>query len=1272
VSSRSRSHHLRYHLTVAKLGEAVVEVRADAGNFRVDLDKQVTEGLKGVTGQLDKLEKDSRSSFTKVTDSLTKTGKSMTEFGKSWSLKVTAPIVGLGTAAVLTAGNFEAAMNKVRAVTGATDEGFKALSDQAKMLGSTTKFSASEAADAMGFLGMAGFKTEQIIGAMPSTLQLAAAANMGLAQAADITSNVMSGFGMTVDELGGANDALVKTLTRTNTDLSQLGQAFKFVGPVAKGAGVSFNETAAAIGLLGNAGIQASMAGTSLRGAITALINPTSKTRDIMESLGITALDSSGNLLPLNEIIEQLETSGASTADMMGLFGQRAGPAMMALVEQGSTALRDLTKELDESGGTAERIAAIQMEGFNGKMTEMKSAIEGLLIAVGESGLLDFMTAFVGKIVSLIQGLTQTNPAVMTLITVLAGLLAIVGPIVLGLGMMLTALSAVIVKIKAAEVALKKFFVTMSTGNAVVLALTAAVTVAVMVFGNWNAKKKEAAERAQTFADAIKQERDGMEGATAELIANSLATERNQKALTALGLSAGDIAKVVAGESVPAYAALRAEYDALTPKGQSVDVTTRKLQERFGDNAVAVRNLFREVDQLSTSYTAGTKIADLHASTLGDVEKALTKTDEATEALKAQHIQFREGMRNAAKQTDANRFSTEAYQEALKEADDALRSLINTTLESFNSDLAYRNQVERTTKAVEDYTKELANSELTQRELEQATRDVEGEILRQAAAAVESANKFAEMSGSSLTAQQAQRILIDELNAVRQTLAPGSQLRRNIDDYITVLESQVPEEVSTDFTVDSSPAMRELEKAKRLANEEAVRIGLEINAGIVAGLAQNQNLVYAAAGMVDTVVATAKSRAGISSPSRLFADEVGAPIAEGVADGITSMAFQVKDAMVAIVDDLTVVGLNGLDDFNASLQDVLKTAQDAYKEVWDTIKGRRSQEQATARVTDAEESLADANRRVTDATDAVSEAQAELTRIQLDGSSTSKQIADAQRNLDRAQRDLTKATNDVERSTKSLQDANFALLQMSEHLLEQGPESIKNFENIAKAAGLETDEIAKLVARYNDLAASRTAAAEAARKAAEVDKEIANVSKVSATDAANEAVRQAVADRDRLIREGKNPGAAENRAAQAAINAAQVFAQASGATAGSKAYAQKQLDALRFITASTPWLGGPLKGVMEALSRQIGLANGAIVNGARLSVIGEAGPEAVIPLGRPRRAMQLMEQSGLADMVRNGSGALVNIQSATFATPSDADLVAQKVNSAYRARVLMS
>ena len=184
-------------------------------------------------------------------------------------------VVGFGAQIAITAGNFEAGMNRVEAVSGATGEQFAALEQQAKDLGATTQFSASEAADAMGFLAQAGFEADEILGAMPGTLNLAAAANVDLATSADIASNVLSGYGLEVSELGHANDVLVATMTKTNTDLLQLGEAMKYAGPVASAAGVSFEGAAAAIGLMGNAGIQGSMAGTSLRGAISRILSPT-------------------------------------------------------------------------------------------------------------------------------------------------------------------------------------------------------------------------------------------------------------------------------------------------------------------------------------------------------------------------------------------------------------------------------------------------------------------------------------------------------------------------------------------------------------------------------------------------------------------------------------------------------------------------------------------------------------------------------------------------------------------------------------------------------------------------------------------------------------------------------------------------------------------------------------------------------------------------------------------------------------------------------------
>jgi TP901 family phage tail tape measure protein len=166
-------------------------------------------------------------------------------------------------------------------------------------------------------------------------LQLAAAGNMDLATTADIASNVLSGYGMEVGELGRVNDVLAVTFSNTNTNIAQAGEAMKYVAPVAAAAGMEFEEAAAAVGLLGNAGIQGSMAGTTLRGVITALINPTGEAADILERLGIQALDSSGNMIPLADIIDQLGAAGVTTGELMTVFGQRAGPGLAALLEQG-------------------------------------------------------------------------------------------------------------------------------------------------------------------------------------------------------------------------------------------------------------------------------------------------------------------------------------------------------------------------------------------------------------------------------------------------------------------------------------------------------------------------------------------------------------------------------------------------------------------------------------------------------------------------------------------------------------------------------------------------------------------------------------------------------------------------------------------------------------------------------------------------------------------------------------------------------------------------
>ncbi len=353
--------------------------------------------------------------------------------GQNLTENLTRPILEMGKTAVETFANFERSMNFVQAVTGATGADFEMLKSQAQELGRTTQFTAQQAADGMKFLAMAGFETNEIYAAMPGVLQLAASAQMEVGRAADIVTNVLTGYNKSVEELSHVNDVMVATFTSTNTSLEQLGQALKYVGPIASSAGLAFEEMNAAIGLLGNAGIQASMAGTSLRGAITHLLEPTKKAAAVLDDWGIKVTDAQGKMLSFAEIIRQFEPHAEETGKLMTIFGQRAGPAMAALITQGSDALKKLTDEVTNAGGVAERVANTQMQGLMGAWIQFKSATEGLAITLGER-LKPAMMAILETLTEAVRWFQTLPVGVQEAVIAIAAFAAAIGPVLIALG----------------------------------------------------------------------------------------------------------------------------------------------------------------------------------------------------------------------------------------------------------------------------------------------------------------------------------------------------------------------------------------------------------------------------------------------------------------------------------------------------------------------------------------------------------------------------------------------------------------------------------------------------------------------------------------------------------------------------------------------------------------------------------------------------------------------------------------------------------------------
>lgn len=288
--------------------------------------------------------------------------------------------------------DFEQSMLNIKSVVnGISEQEFNALSKEARRLGAETSFSAREAADGMKYLAMAGFKSNQIIDAMPGLLDMAKAGVIDLGRASDISSNILSAFGLSAQEMTRVADTLTMAFTTSNTTLESLGYTMRYVGPIAREAGMSLEEAAAMAGLLGNVGIQGEMAGTQLRAMVNRLTAPVGPAQEKLKELGITVKDSTGNLRPMIELLAEMDkkTAAFGNADRLAafktIFGEEAVSGLSELINQAGTG--GIAKYLDivkNSAGKASQVASIQMSGLKGSLDELSSSLEGVAISFGE------------------------------------------------------------------------------------------------------------------------------------------------------------------------------------------------------------------------------------------------------------------------------------------------------------------------------------------------------------------------------------------------------------------------------------------------------------------------------------------------------------------------------------------------------------------------------------------------------------------------------------------------------------------------------------------------------------------------------------------------------------------------------------------------------------------------------------------------------------------------------------------------------------------------
>lgn len=376
-------------------------------------------------------------------------GKSMQSAGKTMSAALTAPILGFGALTLKTAGDFEASMNRVDAATGATAEEFKALEGLARDLGRSTSKSASESADMLEMLAKNGLNAGQILdGAAVAAIRLSEATGGDLSRSADVATNVMAQFGLEAKDLANVVDQITAVTLDSQFGFDDYALALGQAGGVAGALGVELTEFNAVIASTSDVFNSGSDAGTSFKTFLTRLVPASKDAAAAIDELGLKFFEADGSMKSMSAIAEELRTKMSGLSDeqlntaLKDIFGIDAMRTAVALMGQGAEGIDAATASINRKG-IADEQAAARMKGLNGELEKLSGAFQDLQIAIASSGLLAMVTEFVTKVAEWVQSLAESNPEILKWGTIVAGLAAVLGPVVLTLGLMATAIAAI-------------------------------------------------------------------------------------------------------------------------------------------------------------------------------------------------------------------------------------------------------------------------------------------------------------------------------------------------------------------------------------------------------------------------------------------------------------------------------------------------------------------------------------------------------------------------------------------------------------------------------------------------------------------------------------------------------------------------------------------------------------------------------------------------------------------------------------------------------------
>lgn len=425
-------------------------------------------------------------------------GKTITSVGSTLTKAITVPIAGVATAAVKTAADFEAAMSEVGAISGASAQDLATLTAKAKEMGATTSFSASESAEAMKYMAMAGWKTADMTAGIAGIMNLAAAAGEDLGTTSDIVTDGLTAFGMSAKESGRFADVMAAASTNASTNVTMLGESFKYCAATAGAMGYNIEDISVALGVMANAGIKGSTAGTTLKNVIANMAKPTDAQAAVMQKLGISLTDSSGNMKSFAEVMNNLRSSfnGLSETEKASyattLAGKESMSGLLTIVNASAADFDKLTEAINGSSGSAEAMAAKMLDNLKGQLTLLKSAVEGIAITIGDK-LLPYLKKFVSWVRKAAEYINNLSDAQVDSIMKWAAIAAAIPPIIMVFGKVVTMVGTVQRTFGTITKTIANFggiIGTITSPAGIVIGVLAAIAVAaVLIIKNWDQVK---------------------------------------------------------------------------------------------------------------------------------------------------------------------------------------------------------------------------------------------------------------------------------------------------------------------------------------------------------------------------------------------------------------------------------------------------------------------------------------------------------------------------------------------------------------------------------------------------------------------------------------------------------------------------------------------------------------------------------------------------------------------------------------------------------------